>query len=94
MAEADSLAIINAMGHADIKTAMIYVSPGKSQIREQVERMEPLGSSLGLMARFPAIVTNIDILISARTRSRFEIPFSRVKLFPISPFGSYLVSPG
>ena len=27
------------MGHADIKTTMIYVSLGRSHIREQVERL-------------------------------------------------------
>jgi len=27
------------MGHADIKTKMIYVSLGKSHIREQVEKL-------------------------------------------------------
>jgi hypothetical protein len=30
---------MKAMGHADIKTTMIYVSLGKSHIREQVERL-------------------------------------------------------
>jgi hypothetical protein len=30
---------MNAMGHTDIKTTMTYVSPGKSHIREQVERL-------------------------------------------------------
>ena len=32
-------AILKAMGHAYIKTTMIYVSLGKSHIREQVERL-------------------------------------------------------
>jgi hypothetical protein len=36
---ADPFAITKAMGHADIKTTMIYVSLGKSHIREQVERL-------------------------------------------------------
>ncbi len=39
MAGADPFAIMKAMGHADIKTTMIYVSLGKSHIREQVERL-------------------------------------------------------
>jgi len=39
MAGADPFAIMKAMGHADIKTTMIYVSLGKSHIREQVEKL-------------------------------------------------------
>lgn len=39
MAGADPFAIMKAMGHTDIKTTMIYVSLGKSHIREQVERL-------------------------------------------------------
>lgn len=39
MAGADPFAIMKAMGHTDIKTTMIYVSLGKSQIREQVEKL-------------------------------------------------------
>lgn len=39
MAGADPFAIMKGMGHADIKTTMIYVSLGKSHIREQVERL-------------------------------------------------------
>jgi site-specific recombinase XerD len=40
MAGADPFAIImKAMGHTDIKTTMIYVSLGKSHIREQVEKL-------------------------------------------------------
>jgi len=39
MAGADPSAIMKAMGHAGIKTTMIYVSLGKSHIREQVERL-------------------------------------------------------
>ena len=39
MAGADPFAIMRAMGHTDIKTTMIYVSLGKSHIREQVERL-------------------------------------------------------
>lgn len=39
MAGADLFAIMKAMGHADIKTTMIYVSLGRSHIREQVERL-------------------------------------------------------
>ena len=36
---ADPFAIMKAMGHADIKTTMIYVSLGQSHIRDQVERL-------------------------------------------------------
>jgi site-specific recombinase XerD len=39
MAGADPFAIMKAMRHADIKTTMIYVSLGKSHIREQVEKL-------------------------------------------------------
>jgi integrase len=41
MSEADPFAIMKAMGHADIKTTMIYVSLGKSHIREQVDPESP-----------------------------------------------------
>jgi integrase len=37
MVEANPFAIMKAMGHADIKTTMIYVSLKQSHIREQVE---------------------------------------------------------
>jgi len=40
MAGADPFAIMKAMGHTDIKTTMIYVSLGKSHIREQVEKLD------------------------------------------------------
>jgi integrase len=39
MAGADPFAIMKAMGHTDIKTTMIYVSLGKSHIRDQVEKL-------------------------------------------------------
>jgi hypothetical protein len=39
MAGADPFAIMKAMGHTDIKTRMVYVSLGKSHIREEVERL-------------------------------------------------------
>jgi hypothetical protein len=42
MAGADPFAIMKAMGHAYIKTTMIYVSLGKSHIREQVERLNAI----------------------------------------------------
>jgi integrase len=42
MAGADPFAIMKAMGHADIKTTMIYVSLGKSHIREQVEKLNQI----------------------------------------------------
>lgn len=42
MAGADPFAIMKAMGHADIKTTMIYVSLGKSHMREQVEKLNAI----------------------------------------------------
>ena len=45
MAGADPFAIMKAMGHADIKTTMIYVSLGKSHIREQVCKLDRLAIS-------------------------------------------------
>jgi len=39
---ADPFAIMKAMGHADIKTTMIYVLLGKSRIREQVEKLNAI----------------------------------------------------
>jgi integrase len=42
MAGADPFAIMKAMGHADIKTTMIYVSLGKSHIRDQVEKLNTI----------------------------------------------------
>lgn len=50
MAGADPFAIMKAMGHADIKTTMIYVSLGKSLIQEQVEKLN--GISLPTMKGF------------------------------------------
>ena len=42
MAGADPFAIMKAMGHTDMKTTMIYVSLGKSHIREQVEKLNAI----------------------------------------------------
>lgn len=42
MAGADPFAIMKAMGHADMKTTMIYVSLGKSHIRDQVEKLNAI----------------------------------------------------
>lgn len=42
MAGADPFAIMKALGHADIKTTMIYVSLGKSHIRDQVEKLNAI----------------------------------------------------
>jgi integrase len=54
MAGADPFAIMKAMGHTDIKTTMIYVSLGKSHIREQVEKLNAISlissSTRGLRA--------------------------------------------
>lgn len=40
MAGADPFAIMKALGHADIKTTMIYVDVAKPHIREQVEKLD------------------------------------------------------
>jgi hypothetical protein len=48
MAGADPFAIMKAMCHADIKTAMIYGSLGTSHIREQVEKLN------GIQVSFPS----------------------------------------
>ena len=42
MAGADPFAIMKAMGNADMKTTMIYVSLGKSHIRDQVEKLNAI----------------------------------------------------
>lgn len=42
MAGADPFAIMKAMGHADMKTTMIYVSLGKSHIRDQVDKLNSI----------------------------------------------------
>ena len=42
MGGADPFAIMKAMGHTNIKTTMIYVSLGKSHIRDQVEKLNTL----------------------------------------------------
>jgi len=64
MAGADPFAIMKAMGHADIKTTMIYVSLGKSHIREQVEKLNGIylpqapvrdPDSMNTGATFPAL---------------------------------------
>lgn len=39
---ADPFAIMKAMGHTDMKTTIIYVSLGKSHIREQVEKLNTI----------------------------------------------------
>jgi len=39
MAGVDPFAIMKAMAHADMKTTMIYVSLGKSHIKDQVEKL-------------------------------------------------------
>jgi hypothetical protein len=56
MAGADPFAIMKAMGHTDIKTTMIYVSLGKSHIRDQVERLNsiPTPKSAYKSSRVPA----------------------------------------
>jgi len=42
MAVADPFAIMKTMGHTDIKTTMIYVSLGKSHIKNQVEKLNAI----------------------------------------------------
>lgn len=42
MVGAEPFSIMKAMGHADIKTTMIYVSLGKSHIRDQVEKLNKI----------------------------------------------------
>jgi integrase len=42
MAGADPFAIMKAMGHTDLKTTMIYISLGKSHIRDQVEKLNAI----------------------------------------------------
>jgi len=42
MVGADPLAIMKAMGHDNIKTTRIYVSLGKSHIRDQVEKLNAI----------------------------------------------------
>jgi len=57
MAGADPFAIMKAMGHADMKTTLIYVSLGKSHIREQVEKLNTITlipSSARQMTALPA----------------------------------------
>ena len=42
MSGADPFAIMKAMGHTDNKTTMIYVSLGKSHIKDQVEKLNAI----------------------------------------------------
>jgi len=59
MAGADPFAIMKAMGHTDIKTTMIYVSLGKSHIREQVEKLKPRHHAWEVLKRV-SVVDNRD----------------------------------
>jgi integrase len=59
MAGADPFVIMKAMGHTDIRTTMIYVSLGKSHIRDQVEKLNAIPlipSSTRRMKALPAPV--------------------------------------
>jgi len=56
MAGADPFAIMKAMGHADIKTTMIYVSLGKSHIREQVEKLNGIHLPFSSPASSPPVL--------------------------------------
>jgi site-specific recombinase XerD len=42
IAGVNPFAIQKAMGHTDIKTTMIYVSLGRSHIREQVDKLNTI----------------------------------------------------
>ena len=55
MAGADTVAIMRAMGHSDIKTTMIYVSLGKSHIRDQVEKLNGIRLHLSAAPRMNAL---------------------------------------
>ena len=43
--------IMKATGHADIKTMMIYVSLGKSNIREQVEKLNGIPVTVPVVSK-------------------------------------------
>ncbi len=56
MAGADPFAIMKATGDADMKTNMIYVSLGKSHLRDQVEKLNaipPLSPPTSKMKALP-----------------------------------------
>jgi integrase len=57
MAGADPFAIMKAMGHTDIKTTMIYVSLGKSHIRDQVEKLNTIQLLSPSAPRMRALLT-------------------------------------
>ena len=63
MAGADPFAIMKAMGHTDIKTTMIYVSLGKSHIREQVEKLncDPLAPVVSSKDESPASTCRCEL---------------------------------
>lgn len=42
MADAEPFAIMKAMGHADMKTTMIYVSLGMNHTREHVDKLNAI----------------------------------------------------
>ena len=58
MAGAEPFAIMKAMGHADMKTTMIYVSLGKSHIREQVDKLNTISLMPPPASRMTAIFRN------------------------------------
>lgn len=63
MAGADLFAIMKATGHVDIRTTMIYVSLGKSHIREQVEKLNAISDRLFLNVL-------LSLILSRSFRSR------------------------
>jgi hypothetical protein len=79
MAGADPFAIMKAMGHTDIKTTMIYVSLGKSHIREQVEKLNAirlLPPSAPRMKALPApACANPDGITPRGNPASSQIPF-------------------
>jgi len=70
-------AIMKAMGHADMKTTMIYVDVGKPHIREQVEKLDRI------MVPRPQ---NRMKALAALTSSPWSIhPNLRVRILPEFP---------
>jgi hypothetical protein len=88
MAGANPFAIMKALGHADIKTTMIYVSLGKSHIRDRVDRLNciPIPKARTLHSAYQR-----DLLRRTFHLQRRNFPFStpeknrRTKMGPKSP---------
>ncbi len=72
MAGADPLAIMKATGDADMKTTMIYVSLGKSHIRDRVEKLNAiplLAPPTSKMKALPLLLYSCRVDIHFRTSS-------------------------